>query len=365
MVIQWLESFAPKSLAVEGDKIGFHIGNMNKEVHHVLVTLDIMEEVVDEAIYKQVDLIIAHHPILYRPLQHIRTDQPFGRLIERLIQHNIAVYSAHTNLDIAEGGVNDWLADKLELQDKEILAATQTEQLIKIVVYVPLEHEQRVRKALGDAGAGHIGRYSHCSFRSTGIGTFMPLEGSQPYIGNSYQLSEVDEIRLETVVPHSIYKKVLAVMLKAHPYEEVAYDIYHLKQEGKQYGLGRVGLLPQEMTLEAFAHFVKERFDVPFCRIVGQPNNLIKKVAILGGDGNKYIYSAIHKGADAFVTGDVYFHTAQDALLAGLSLVDPGHHVEKVMIKGVQEVLLQKAKQNKKKLKISASQVNTEPFKFV
>lgn len=364
-IIQWFEQFSPKHLAVEGDKIGLQLGTLQKTISKVMVTLDVTEEVVEEAIKKDVGLIIAHHPIIYRPLSHLRTDLPAGKIITSLLKNDIAVYIAHTNLDVTQGGVNDWLARQVELEEVEVLSTTYVEPLKKLVVFAPKSDEQRIREALGHAGAGWIGNYSHCSFRSEGTGSFLPREGTNPHIGKQGKIEQVEEVRIETIYPKGIEKKVISAMIKAHPYEEVAYDIYPLDQQGESLGLGRIGKLKQEMTLEQFAKHVKEKFDIPFCRVVGPLNATIKKVAILGGTGNKYMSAALFKGADVFVTGDIEYHTAHDAQMNRLHLVDPGHHIEKVMIKGVQEVLQKAAREHNAELEVIASTVNTEPFHFV
>jgi dinuclear metal center YbgI/SA1388 family protein len=286
-VIQLFESFAPKSLAMEGDKIGLQVGTLNKPIHKVMITLDVLEEVVDEAISKKVDLIIAHHPPIFRPLKQIVTDQPSGRLFEKCIKHDIAVYAAHTNLDVAIGGVNDLLAEALGLREIDVLVPTASVKLKKLVTFVPKDHTEKVREAVSQAGAGHIGNYSHCTFNVEGTGTFLPLEGTNPFIGQRGQLERVDEVRLETIFPETIERKVINALLKSHPYEEVAYDIYALENEGMTYGLGRVGKLEKEMTLKEFAEHVKTSLDVKAVRVVGNLEDKIKKVAVLGGDGNK------------------------------------------------------------------------------
>lgn len=364
-IIQWFEQFSPKHLAVEGDKVGLQLGTLQKSVAKVMITLDVTEEVVEEAITKEVGLIIAHHPIIYRPLSHLRTDLPSGKMIASLLKHDIAVYTAHTNLDVTSGGVNDWLARQVDLEEVEVLSTTYVETMKKLVVFTPLSEEQRIREALGHAGAGWIGKYSHCSFRSEGTGSFLPREGATPYIGKQGKIEQVEEVRIETVYPISIEKKVISAMIKAHPYEEVAYDIYTLEQPGESLGLGRVGKLKEEMTLEQFAKHLKQRFDIPYCRVVGPFHAKIKKVAILGGTGNKYMSAALFKGADVFVTGDIEYHTAHDAQMNGLHLIDPGHHIEKVMIKGVQEILQKAAEEHNSELEVIGSTVNTEPFRFV
>lgn len=206
-IIQLFERFAPKHLAMEGDPIGLQIGTLNKPIHTVMIALDVLEEVVDEAIEKNVDLIIAHHPPLYRPLKQIVTDQAQGRIVEKCMKHDITVYAAHTNLDIAQGGVNDWLAEALGLQEVDVLVPTYEEALKKLVVYVPETHAAAVREAIGSAGAGHIGNYSHCTFNSRGIGTFLPQEGANPFIGEKGTLEQVEEVRIETIFPASLQKK--------------------------------------------------------------------------------------------------------------------------------------------------------------
>ncbi|MCX8001468.1 MAG: Nif3-like dinuclear metal center hexameric protein [Anoxybacillus mongoliensis] len=364
-IIQLFEQFAPKHLAMEGDKIGLQIGTLNKPIRRVMITLDVLEHVVDEAIAHEIDLIVAHHPPIFRPLKHIVTDQPYGRMIEKCIKHNIAIYAAHTNLDIAKGGVNDWLAEALQLQNVDVLVPTYEESMKKLVVYVPHTHADAVRKAIGDAGAGHIGNYSHCTFNSEGIGTFLPEEGANPFIGQQGKLETVEEVRIETIVPARLQRKVIQAMLQAHPYEEVAYDIYPLENKGETYGLGRIGALSEEMTLQQFAEHVKQALRVPAVRVVGELTSRVRKVAVIGGDGNKYIHEVKMSGADVYVTGDLYYHVAHDALMLGLNVVDPGHHVEKVMKEGVAHVLKTMCAQQKFDVDIYVSQTNTEPFTFI
>lgn len=364
-IIQAFESFAPKNLAVEGDKIGLQIGSLNKKIKKVMITLDVLEEVVDEAIENEVDLIIAHHPIIFRPIKQIRTDQPYGRIIEKCIKHDITIYVAHTNLDVAKGGVNDMLANALHLTETEVLAPTVEISLKKLVVFVPKDHAEKVRGAISDAGAGYIGNYSHCTFNVEGVGTFLPREGSDPFIGEANQLEEVNEIRIETIFPENIQSKVIQAMKKTHPYEEVAFDIYPVESKGEQLGLGRVGKLKEKITLEQFVQVVKQAFDVEGVRVVGDLTRQIKKVAVLGGDGNKYISAARFKGADVFITGDLYYHVAHDAMMDGLSIIDPGHNIEKVMKIGVQKIVKDYLLDKSYDSEVIVSNINTDPFKFL
>lgn len=363
-IIQLFESFAPKHLAFEGDKIGLQIGTLNKDVKRVMVTLDVLEPVVDEAIERGVDLIIAHHPPIFSPLQQVNDRSAAGRVVMKCIAHDIAVYVAHTNLDICEGGVNDWMSERIGLNDTEILVPTYEEPVYKLAVFVPKDYAQAVSEALGKAGAGWIGDYRDCQFQTTGIGQFTPLDGTTPFIGRSGHTELVEEVRIETIVTESNKTRVLKAMLKAHPYEEVAYDVVRNEIPGKVFGLGRIGTLPEPMKLGDFAEHVKSVFGVEGVRFVGSEDTVVKKVAVVGGDGNKYVSKAHFKGADAYVTGDLYFHVAHDAMALGLAVVDPGHHVESVMKQGVYEVLTQKFAEAKIDVEILISTVNTNPFSF-
>lgn len=364
-VIQKFEQFAPKHFAVPDDKIGLQLGTLNKEIKHILVALDVTEEVVDEAIRNKADLIIAHHAIIFRPLSHLQTDTPAGRIYEKCIKHDIAIYIAHTNLDVAEGGINDMMADALGLTDTTHLEEVHTDNLKKLVVFVPVSHHKQVRDAILHAGAGWIGAYSHCSFNIPGTGTFLPQDGADPFIGKQGKMEETDEIRIETVVPVSIQRKVVQAMLKAHPYEEVAYDLYPMDLKGRTFGLGRTGKLPGKVTLAELAEKTKAAFGVPTVRVVGDLNQTVYKAAVLGGSGGRYVRHASFAGADVLITGDIDYHTAIDAKAAGICLIDVGHNVEKIMKKPVAKYLTDIMAANKYKTIVTASEVHTEPFQFI
>ncbi|RKN86945.1 Nif3-like dinuclear metal center hexameric protein [Paenibacillus ginsengarvi] len=364
-VVALMERLAPKHIAVPDDKIGLQLGSLRKDISTVLVTLDVTDEVVDEAIALKAELIIAHHAIIYRPLSHLQTDTPAGRLYEKLIKHDIAVYIAHTNLDVADGGVNDMMAEALGLTVTGHLEDIHTDKLKKLVVFVPESLQEPVREAMFAAGAGAIGHYSHCSFNISGTGTFLPQEGADPFIGKFGKLERVAEVRIETIVPASAEKKVVQAMLKAHPYEEVAYDLYPMDLNGRTFGLGRVGKLPEAISLSAFGEHVKQALDVPFVRVVGVPDKEIRKVAVLGGSGSRYVRHAIFAGADVLVTGDIDYHTAQDALAAGIAIVDPGHNAEKIMKAGVAAWLQSRLTEQKSATRAVASAVDTETFKLL
>ena len=364
-IIKLFEMWSPKHYALEGDPVGLHIGQLNRKVEKVLVTLDVNEEVIDEAIKVGANLIIAHHPPIFRPLKNINTDSPQGKVIEKCIKNDIAVYAAHTNLDVAPGGVNDLLATQLGLKNTKVLSPTYRETLYKFVVFSPETHASTIREAMSEQGAGSIGDYEGCSFTTSGVGRFTPIGQANPYLGEVGIEEEVDEVRIEMIVPHELRDNVLQALLQVHPYEEPAYDIVKLDQAHNELGLGRVGQLEKPLTLTEFAEHVKESFDVPAVRIVGNPTRLVKRVAVLGGDGNKYIYDAKRSGADVFVTGDLYYHVAHDAEAMGLSIVDPGHHIEKVMIDGVANYMTALCSKEKLAVTFVKSKINTEPFTFI
>ncbi|GIP51705.1 Nif3-like dinuclear metal center hexameric protein [Paenibacillus vini] len=364
-VIQYMEQLAPKHVAMEDDKIGLQLGTLQKEITGVLTALDVNEEVVDEAIALGANLIIAHHAIIYRPLRNLQSDTPMGKVYEKLIKHDIAVYVAHTNLDVTEGGMNDWMAEVLGIESSSSVEDIHTDNMYKLVVFVPKDHHQRVLDAVLNAGAGAIGNYSHCSFNIEGYGTFVPGEGTDPFIGKQGQLEKAEEIRIETIVPQSIRSKVIQAMLKSHPYEEVAYDLYPMDLKGRTFGLGRVGKLNEPVTLKQFVQRVKEKLDVPFVRVVGDLDRQIKKAAVIGGSGGRYWKAAMFRGADVLVTGDIDYHTAQDALMAGLTLIDPGHNAEKIMKPRVAAWLKEKLEEGKYETKVYSSAIYTEPFNFL
>ncbi|WP_068674308.1 Nif3-like dinuclear metal center hexameric protein [Oceanobacillus sp. Castelsardo] len=363
-VFQLMEKWAPKYLAYDWDNVGLQVGSHNQNVNKIMVTLDVLESVVDEAIRKEVNLIISHHPLLFKPMKQINFDSPQGRIIRKLINHQITVYAAHTNLDAAVGGVNDMLCQSIGIHSTDNLLETSAQRLLKIVVYVPKTHIKEIRNALSDSGAGHIGNYSHCTFQTEGQGTFKPLEGTNPYIGTADQLEFVDEVRMETIVPEEKVNKVISSILKAHPYEEPAYDIYPLKNSVKRFGIGRVGVLPQKLTLEELCKQIKQSLNISGLKVIGDLEKRVEKVAILGGSGEKYIQTAKQKGADVYITGDMTFHTAQDAWQMGLSVIDAGHYIEKIMKKYTVDYLKNELKHHSS-IEILMSETNTDPFQFI
>lgn len=364
-IIQIMEQFAPKRLAYEDDVIGLQVGSLNKEIKKIMLTLDVLDNVVEEAIENNIDLIISHHAVIYKPLKNLRTDLPQGRLYEKLIKNDIAVYVAHTNLDAANKGVNDTLAEMMNLTNVEILEKSYSQTLKKLVVFVPESHHQIVFDAIANNGAGWIGNYSHCSFNIAGTGTFMPREGTSPYIGELNKLENVSEIRIETIIPEEKENQIIKAMLKAHPYEEVAYDLYQLAITGNEYGIGRLGYLENNVSLMEFAEYVKKQLHIDGVRVTGDLNKKVKKVAVVGGDGNSFIMKAAFKGADVIVTGDIYYHVAHEAMANNLAIIDAGHHIEKLVLSSVKEHLDEEFANKGILTEVIISKSDTNPFKFL
>lgn len=364
-VIELFEEWVPKKLASDWDNVGLQIGNFKTPVHKILITLDVTEAVVKEAIEANVNLIISHHPLLFRPLKQINLNQPKGKIINLLIKHDISVYSAHTNLDIVQGGVNDLIADKLNLEKTRVLIPESEEKMYKLHVYVPESHQEIVDQSLTKIGVGQMGNYKECSFRIKGLGTFTPNQSAHPFLGRQGVREEVKEVKLEYMLPDKLRSKAIQELVKSHPYEEPAFDLIELANEGKIYGLGRIGILPEEMTLKELTLHVKEAFQLTGLRVVGSLNQKVKKVAVIGGSGEKYYQQAKNLGADVYITGDVSFHFAQDAEAIGLSIIDPGHHIEAIMITAIHEYLHQRFKDEGKQIEVIESKISTEPFQFL
>ncbi|MCL1630401.1 Nif3-like dinuclear metal center hexameric protein [Sporolactobacillus sp. CPB3-1] len=363
-LIQRLEEWAPKKLAYDNDKIGLLVGSLHKQLKRVMVTLDILENVADEAARQNIDLIIAHHPLIFHPLKNVRSDEGQGKIVTKCIKHDIAVYAVHTNLDIADGGVNDMLAEQLGLDQAEILQPTYQEPIYQLSVYVPESHADLIRKVIGEAGAGKIGNYDYCSFSTSGEGAFLPRSGADPYAGRTGRLEQTRELRIEALVPEHLLRTVIAKMVKAHPYEEVAYQAVPVKDAGKTYGLGRIGVLPEPLQFNEYCRIVKETLGLDGLRAIGPEKKPVRTVAVSGGDGNSLIPYAKQRGADVLITGDIYYHTAHDALLCGLNVIDAGHHIEAVMKPGVQKFLKQIIAQEGCDTEVVISESVTNPFRF-
>lgn len=360
-LIKKIEAKYPTNLAYDWDNVGLLVGDAEEEIDKVLVCLEANEAIVEEAINNNVNLIVTHHPFIFGKMKKITTSDFKGKLIHKLIKNNIAVYSMHTNFDIAFDGLNDYFMEVMGFENSKILDVTNTETLYKIVVYVPKTHEDKVREALGKSGAGHIGNYSDCTFNTDGKGTFRPLEGTNPFIGELDKLEVVDEVKIETIVPQRILGGVISAMIKAHPYEEVAYDLYKLENKGSAVGLGRIAALKESMSLKELSMMIKEKLNMDALRVVGSLDTNIKKVAVVTGSGADLAKKAQRSGADVLITGDVKYHDAQDAIDAGMCIIDCNHFESEDIFKDVMKRFLNDIDD----VSVIKSRVNINPFSIL
>lgn len=324
-----LEAWAPPGSKLSFDRVGLQVGDPEREVGAVLVALDLTPGVVDEAEARGAGLIVTHHPLLFKPLERLVPTDFVSGLALRLAERGIAYYAIHTNLDAAPGGVSFALAEQLGLEDVRFLDPVR-EALVKLVTFVPEDHAEAVRAALAEAGAGRIGDYEACAFTSLGTGFFRPGEGADPHTGERGALSSAQEVRVEVEVHRWDLGRVVGAMKRAHPYEEVAYDVYAVEQPSTRAGLGAVGVLPEAEPLRAFLARVAERLEAGALRYVGDDRAGVRTVAVCGGSGSSLIPQALAAGADAFVTADVTYHTFFEPLAPDgaprMALVDAGHY---------------------------------------
>ncbi|HEY8346745.1 MAG TPA: Nif3-like dinuclear metal center hexameric protein [Symbiobacteriaceae bacterium] len=361
-----LEELAPPEWAESWDNVGLQVGDPGRPVQRLLVALELTDGVVEEAVRLGASLVVVHHPPLFRPLKAIRLDTPAGARLERLIKAGIGVYAAHTNLDQAPGGTNDTLAQLVGLKDWEVLEPAGEERYFKLVVFVPRGYEDAVRQAMAEAGAGHIGNYSHCTFQAPGTGTFLPLEGTNPFLGQQGRLEYADEYRLETIVPQRRVSAVVKAMIAAHPYEEVAYDLYPLANPGKVRGHGRIGKLETPTTLGALAERLKQELGLAHVAVVGDPHRTVATVAVGAGAGGSLVQTAARRGADVLVTGDVKYHDARDAADAGLGVIDIGHYSsERIVVRPLAAYLRQRLAEKGLEADVVEYQAVENPFRYL
>ncbi len=358
-VIKVLEAYAPPRYQESYDNSGLQTGNSSDEVTGVLVTLDCTEQVLDEAIAKGCNLVVAHHPVIFKGLKSLTGRSYVERTIIKAIQHNIAIYACHTNLDNVHNGVNAKIAEKLELLNTRILV-NKPQTLMKLVVFVPVENTDEVLDAMHKAGAGQIGNYSNCSFQVQGTGRFLPTEGADPKIGQIGKPEEVQENRIEVIFPAYLQHTLMNALLKAHPYEEVAHSITALENSNQEVGIGVIGELKEALTEEQFLTYLKDKMQLQGLRYTPLSHKSIKRVAVCGGAGSFLIKDAIRSGADALVTGDVKYHEFFDAE-GRLMIADIGHYESEVFTK---EIFYDTISKNFATFAVYLSNVNTNPIRY-
>jgi len=360
-IIQQIEDWAPPGIAWERDNVGLQIGDAEDDVSGVLVSLDVTSDVVNEALQKKCNLILAHHPLIFKPLHNITPKTIPGKIALAIARNGLHLYAAHTNLDFTRGGVNFVLGEKFGLKNIEFLYQ-ESGTSKKIVVFIPNDHVEAVTNAMTTAGAGIIGNYEACSFQSRGTGTFRPLDGADPYSGEVGKLQHEDEVRVEMISPAWKTPAVLSAMIDAHPYDEVAYDVYPNEAVNTQYGAGIIGELPEPLPLNDFIVFVKEALDIPAVRWTRGTSDSVSRVALCGGSGSDLLPVALQKKADAFITADIKYHTFHDAQKK-IHLIDAGHYETEV---GIVEAVVNRLKNKFPDLKtnIYATHITTNPILY-
>lgn len=323
-ISSFLESLAPLQWQESYDNSGLIVGKPSDEVHRALLSLDCTEAVVDEAIRSGFDLIISHHPIVFKGMKRFNDANYIERVVSKAIRNNIALYAIHTNLDNVIEGVNAGIMDRLGVKEPSILAK-KSKVLKKMSVFVPENDAAKVRDALFAAGAGNIGNYSECSYNLSGVGTFRPGPDADPTIGNNGVREEVREISIEVIYPQHLERKILIAMFESHPYEEVAHNIYTLENAYQHAGSGMIGNLSEPLEMDQFLQLVKEKMGVSVIRHTAPIGRRIQRVAVCGGAGSFLLSHAIKAGADAFISSDFKYHEFFDAE-EKILIADIGHY---------------------------------------
>lgn len=358
-----IEKIAPPNLALDWDNVGLLVGDANRNVKNILLTIDVTKDVVAEAKKLKTDLILSYHPVIWDDLKSITNTGP-GSIVYELVRNRIAVYSIHTAFDIVNGGVNDLLAEIVGIADAEPIGdyvENPAGVYYKLIMFVPLDSVNTVAEAVFEAGAGAIGNYSKCSFQAEGTGTFVPNKGATPAIGKKGKLEKVNEIKLESIVPADKIAPVIEAMRKAHPYETPAFDVLRHYDVESVFGLGRIGRLAKPASLTKIIGNIKKVTGAKAIGIIGPERRTVKTAAVCAGSCGKIINSVITGGCDLYLTGELKHHHALAAAEAGLTCICLSHTVsERFAFKNL-------AKRLKKQLKdvtIAISKKDNDPFKW-
>ncbi len=357
-IIQHLETFAPVYLQESYDNAGLIVGEGSSECNGVITTLDATEAVVDEAISKNCNLVVAHHPIIFRGLKKLNGKNYVERTILKAIKNDIAIYAIHTNLDNVKKGVNNKIAERIALQNLQMLQPKE-QILKKLITFAPLDNAEDLRKALFAAGAGQLGKYSECSFNTEGTGTFKPEEGADPFVGEIGKRHQEKEMKIEVIFPGYLEQKIIRAMIEAHPYEEVAYDIISLGNYLSDVGSGLIGELENAVGENEFLQKIKTAFNLQAIRHTKLLGKQIKKVAVCGGAGSFLIPVALSNRADVYITSDIKYHEFFDA--EDMLLIDIGHYEsEQFTIDLLYDILREKYPN----FAVRKTEVNTNPVNY-
>jgi dinuclear metal center YbgI/SA1388 family protein len=359
-ICSYLDSAVPLSFQEGYDNSGLQVGSPEMKISSAMISLDVTEEVIDEAISTKCDLLISHHPLIFKEIKRISNRTFTERILCKAIKNDIAIYSSHTNLDIFNNGVSKKMADKLNLKNLKVLSPLK-QRLLKLVTYIPESYLEQVMESVFNAGAGVTGNYDRCGFTTSGTGSFRGNQYSKPFTGEKGKIHFEKEVRFETVLFSHLKEKVVKALLDVHPYEEVAYDIFALENDNAGVGLGCIGDFEVPIVEDAFLKLISSTFNakgVRYSKPLGKP---VKKVAVCGGSGASLLYDAISSGADAFVTADIKYHNFFDADNTIL-LVDTGHfESEKYSVEILYDLIIKKFP----KFAVRFSETNTNPINYL
>ena len=356
----YLDSVVPLSFQEDYDNSGLQVGLPESEIESAMVTIDVTEEVLDEAVSEKCDLIISHHPLLFNGIKRMTGKTPTERILNKAVRQDIAIYSSHTNLDNLNNGVSRKMAEKLALKETKVLSPLKN-RLLKLVTYIPESHLKKVSEAVFEAGAGITGNYDYCGFTSSGTGSFRGNEYSRPFVGEIGKVHFEKEIRFETVLYSHLKEKVIRTLLEIHPYEEVAYDIYALENDNIDIGPGCIGQLINPMVAGDFLNLVASVFESKGLRYSKPACESVRKVALCGGSGISLLNDAVGSGADVFVTADIKYHNFFEADNKIL-LIDIGHYEsEKFSTEILYDLIIKKFP----KFAVRFSETNTNPINYL
>lgn len=331
-IISAIEAYAPLHLQEGYDNCGLQVGDGNAEATGVLLCVDVTEAVVDEAIALGVNMVVSHHPLIFRGLKKLVGRSDIERIVIKAIKNDIAIYSAHTNMDNTRGGVSARMAQKLGLKNVRVLVP-QVGRQVKVAVYVPTSYADAVADAMHACGAGNIGDYEYCSYRIAGEGRYRAKAGAHPFVGTPGEMHSEPETRIEVIADAAVKDRVVQAMLQAHPYEEPAYDVLQLQNESPYEGAGVVGDIEPTSATDFFAK-LKNVFGVDAVRFCGDATKTIRRVALCGGSGAEFIGAAVHSGADIYVTGDVKYHDFTGNA-SRILIADIGHYESEQFTKDI------------------------------
>jgi dinuclear metal center YbgI/SA1388 family protein len=357
-IIQHLETIAPFHFQESYDNAGLIVGDASAECTGIIISLDAIEAVIDEAIDHKCNLVVAHHPIIFRGLKKLNGKNYVERTLIKAIKNDIAIYAIHTNIDNIKKGVNGKIAEKIGLKNLQILQPKEN-ILKKLITFAPTDKAEEVRKALFSAGGGELGRYSECSFNTEGTGTFKPLQGADPFVGEIDKRHEEKEIKIEVIFPAYREQKMIRAMMEAHPYEEVAYDIISLGNHPSDVGSGLIGELEKETGEAEFLSHIKSTFRLKVIKHTSLSGNKVKKVAVCGGAGSFLIPVALSNRADVYITSDIKYHEFFDA--ESMLLADIGHYESEQFTIDLLDAVLKEKFPN---FAVRKTEVNTNPVQY-